>query len=474
VETDDPQRGHAKLAVIILAAGLGTRMKSRTPKELQPLLGSTMLDYVLAAADIPEISQCIVVLSPAKAVIAERVPDGVDVAWQEDQLGTGHATACALDKLRPDITHVAVLFGDHPLLEQQAIASLAEMSIESGALVTLLTTILDDPAAYGRIKRDSGRITHIVEARDDHTRYNGPVEIYSGISCYQRDWLEAKLPDVPRSANGEYYLTSLVELAASDDSMSLPVVAVQADPSVAYGVNDRADLARAERILRDRILERLMRSGVTIVDPVSTFIDDAVEIGMDSRIEPFTIIRGASRIGENSVIGPQSVLLNSHIGDDCEIVASHLESARVGNRVHIGPFSHLRPGATLADDVHVGNYAEIKNSTIAERTHVGHFSYLGDAAIGADTNIGAGTVTCNYDGASKHRTEIGAHVFIGSDTMLVAPVSVGDGASTGAGSVVTRDVGAGELVIGVPARSRERVLRRESGTGSGKQGGTVR
>jgi bifunctional UDP-N-acetylglucosamine pyrophosphorylase / glucosamine-1-phosphate N-acetyltransferase len=471
VSTDDPNGSVTSLAVIILAAGLGTRMKSRTPKELQPLLGRPMLDYVLRAADVPAISQRIVVLSPAKASIADQLPADVQVAWQDEQLGTGHATACALDQLNDDVTHVAVLFGDHPLLERHAISGLVETTTDAGALITLLTTIVDDPAAYGRVRRNAGQIVRIVEAKDDSRQYDGPVEIYSGISCYERTWLERYLPSIQRSPGGEFYLTSLVEMAAGDDSMSVPVVAVQADPTVAYGVNDRVDLARAEQILRERILERLMRDGVTVADPGSTFVDDSVKIGMDSRIEPFTIIRGETVIGEGTTIGPQSVISDSQIGSGCEVVSSHLESAKVGDRVHIGPFAHLRSGARLEDDVHVGNYAEIKESHVGRLSRIGHFSYIGDSKIGEDVNIGAGTVTCNYDGKTKHRTNIGDRCFIGSDTMLVAPVSVGDDAVTGAGSVVNRDVTAGETVVGVPARARGNARRQQVQTdGEGTAG----
>jgi bifunctional UDP-N-acetylglucosamine pyrophosphorylase / glucosamine-1-phosphate N-acetyltransferase len=462
VTTDDQIDSSTSLAVIVLAAGLGTRMKSRTPKELQPLLGRPMLDYVLRASDIPEMTQRIVVLSPAKAAIVDQLPEGVQVAWQDEQLGTGHATACALATLRDDVTHVAVLFGDHPLLERPAIASLAETTVEAGGLITLLTTVLDDPAAYGRVRRNAGLITGIVEAKDDPRTYDGPVEIYSGISCYQRDWLEEHLPHIPRSAAGEYYLTSLVEMAALDSAISAPVVAVQTDPTVAYGVNDRIDLARAEQILRERILNRLMSEGVTIADPMSTFIDDTVKIGMDTRIEPFTIIRGDSRIGEGSVIGPGSTLIDSTVGDECEIVSSRLVSAEIHDRAHVGPWTHLRAGSVIGQDAHIGNFAEIKNSRIGRLTRVGHFSYLGDATVGEDVNIGAGAITCNFDGQHKHRTTIGDGSFIGSDTMLVAPVEIGPGAMTGAGSVVTRDVAAGDKVMGAPARSRRRSEARQS------------
>lgn len=424
-----------------------------------------MLDYVLRAADVPAIAQRIVVLSPAKSAIAEQLPADVQVAWQNEQLGTGHAAACALDQLNDDITHVAVLFGDHPLLERSAINGLVETTTEAGGLITLLTTIVDDPAAYGRIQRNAGQIVGVVEAKDDPQQYEGPVEIYSGISCYERQWLEAHLPAIERSAGGEYYLTTLVEMAARDSSMLVPVVAVQADPTVAYGVNDRVDLARAEQILKERILERLMRNGVTVADPNSTFIDDAVQVGMDTRIEPFSIIRRETVIGEGSVVGPNSVITDSRIGDGCEIVSSHLNEATIGNRVHVGPYAHLRAGARLGDNVHIGNFAEIKESEIGRLTRVGHFSYIGDAQVGEDVNIGAGTVTCNYDGDAKHRTTIGDRCFIGSDTMLVAPVTVGDGAVTGAGSVVNRDVSPGETVVGVPARVRGTAGRRQPETG---------
>ena len=462
MSADDPDNQYQKIAVVILAAGLGTRMKSRTPKELQPVLGRPMLEYVLNAADDPLITQRIVVLSPAKSAIADRLPEGVAVAWQEEQLGTGHAAASAMDLLDDDITHVAVLFGDHPLLERSAITSLVETAVESGSLISLLTAVVEDPGAYGRVQRAAGQITGIVEARDDTRKYNGPVEIYSGISCYERRWLDANLPRIPRSSNQEYYLTALVEFAARNGDMSVPVVAVHADPSVAWGVNDRVDLAQAEQILRDRVVHYWMREGVTIVDPASTFIEPGVEIGVDCRIEPFTIIGGDTVIGEGSVIGPQSVVRDSRIGDDAHVVASFLEGATVGSRVHIGPFSHLRAGAVLEDDAHVGNYAEIKNSQIGSWARVGHFRYVGDASIGAHTNIGAGTVTCNYDGVDKHQTVVGSRAFIGSDTMLVAPVRVGDGASTGAGSVVTRDIGEGEVAYGVPAKTRKPKIEGQS------------
>lgn len=447
-ETDNPA---PTLAVVILAAGLGTRMRSRLAKELQPLAGRPMIAYVLDAARAAGPAQVIVVLSPAKADLVRALSSEVEIAWQEEMRGTGHAAAQALPLLRPEIRQVAVLFGDHPLLTAEAVRQLTATSRESGALVTLLTSTLADPGPYGRLRRAGDRITGVVEAKVDETSYTGPVEINSGISCYRRDWLERALPGIPRSPVGEYYLTSLVELAAAEP-LQPAVVSVRAPIEVAQGVNDRVELAAAEAVLRRRINERLMRSGVTLVDPTSTFIDATVEIGQDARIEPFTTIGGACVIGAGCRIGPQAIVRDSRIGAGSEVVASMVEGAEIGQGVHVGPYSHFRAGARVADGAHIGNYVEVKNARVGAGTHIGHFSYVGDAELGRDVNIGAGTITANYDGFAKHRTIIGDGAFIGSDTILRAPVEVGPGARTGAGSVVTKDVAAGKTVVGVPAR----------------------
>lgn len=449
--SDEPPNQQPNVAAVILAAGLGTRMRSRLPKELHPIAGRPTIDYVLEAAQGACPAQTVLVLSPAKAALAQVLPDDVEVAWQKEQLGTGHAAAQALPLLRPEIERVAVLFADAALLTPEVVRELVARSASSGALVTLLTAVVADPGPYGRLRYQDGRITAIVEVKVDTACYQGPVEVNSGISCYRRDWLERALPHVPRSPVGEYYLTSLVELAAQEAPQPA-VVSLIAPIELAQGVNDRVELAEAERVMRRRINERLMRAGVSIVDPASTFIDAEVEIAPDTRIEPFTTISGTSRIAEDCVIGPQAIVRDSVIGAGCEIVASLIEGAELGHGVHVGPFSHFRPGTRIADGVHVGNYVEVKNASLGEGTHVGHFSYLGDAAIGRGVNIGAGTITANYDGVAKHRTTIGDRAFIGSDTILRAPVEVGEDARTGAGAVVTRDVPPGVTVIGVPAR----------------------
>ncbi len=452
MSSDEPPSESRGVAAVILAAGLGTRMRSGTPKELHTVCGRPMLHHVIRAAQAATPDQIVVVLSPAKSVLAEALPFGCQVAWQVDPLGTGHAAAQALPLLDSSIRHVAILFGDHPLLTPSAVIDLIETSRRTSALVTLLTAILVDPGAYGRLVYDGARISGIVEAKEDSRVYTAPVEINSGISCYDREWLERSLPAVPRSSVGEYYLTSLVSRAAAEISPDVPVVSVPADPDIAYGVNDRVDLATAERLMRRRINERLMRSGVTIVDPATTFIDDEVDIGRDVRIEPFTIISGNSRIGELTIVGPSANVHASSVGRECAIVASTLESSVVGDGVHVGPYSHFRSGTNIDSGVHIGNYVEIKNSTIGSGTHVGHFSYVGDATVGRNVNIAAGTITANYDGVNKHRTVIEDDAFIGCDTILRAPVTVGEGGRTGAGSVVTRDVSPGSTVVGLPAR----------------------
>ncbi len=447
------------LAVVILAGGLGTRMRSRTPKELQPLAGRPLIAYVLDAVQALPAGQRILVTNPAKRGLCDLLPPGWDVVVQPEPLGTGHALAQALPALRGDIEWVLLVFGDHPLLTAQDLERLCAAAFADRPLAAVLTTVLPDPAAYGRIQRDAlGRVTGVVEARDDARTYQGPVEVVSGATLYQRRWLERALPQVPRSASGEYYHTALVALAASESGVPQPVITVVAPPESALGVNDRVDLARAEALLRDRIVQAHQRAGVTVVDPATTWIEPTVEIEPDARIEPFTILRGRTRIAAGACVGPHAVVRDSVIGPESVVVASVLEEAVLGARVHVGPYSHLRPGTVVEDDVHIGNFAELKNAHVGRETRIGHVSYIGDAVLGERVNIGAGTITCNFDGRAKHRTEIEDDAFIGSDTMLVAPVRVGRGARTGAGSVVTKDVPPEATVVGVPARPIE--LRR--------------
>lgn len=450
-ESTDPVPLAGQLAVVILTAGRGSRMRSSTPKVLHPLAGLPMIEHVVQAVGSLRPRQTVLVVGPTSESLKNLYHDQVDFAWQQEPLGTGHAVSMALPHLADDVRWVLVSFGDHPLTDGETLAMVAAEAERTGALVTLLGAELDDPGAYGRFRFEGGRVTGVVEARDDQATYTGPVTINSGICCFRREWLEAQLPHVQPSASGEIYLTSLIEVAAQSGHPN-PVAWVVGRPDAAFGINNRVELAEAERIIRTRILRQHMLTGVAVVAPETTIIEAGVEIGQDSRIEPGTIIRTGSTIGENCVIGPYSVIENSVIGDGVTVVNSTVEETVVGDGSDVGPYAHLRPGTVVAPGVHIGNYVEMKNAVIGRGTAVGHFSYLGDAVVGENVNVGAGTITCNYDGVQKNRTVVGPNVFLGSDTLLIPPIEVGEGARTGAGSVVNRDVPAGATVVGVPAR----------------------
>jgi bifunctional UDP-N-acetylglucosamine pyrophosphorylase/glucosamine-1-phosphate N-acetyltransferase len=311
---------------------------------------------------------------------------------------------------------------------------------------------------FGRIVRDANQhVINIVEEADATPAQLAIQELNCGVYCFDADWLWSHLDQLkPSGKKGEYYLTDLVAIAVAEHCAIETIVSRDADEMI--GINTRVQLAQAERIMRQRINKALMLAGVTLIDPATTYIDANVEIGQDTIIEPNTYLRGKTKIGARCRIGPNTIVRDSQIGDECEIVSSDITQAIVEDHVQMGPFARLRPGAHLAHKVRIGNYAEIKNSYIGEESHIGHFSYIGDTQMGKRVNIGAGTITCNYDGKRKHRTVIGDDVFIGSDTMLVAPVTIGDRARTGAGSVVTKDVPPDSLAVGQPAR----VIRRMS------------
>jgi bifunctional UDP-N-acetylglucosamine pyrophosphorylase / glucosamine-1-phosphate N-acetyltransferase len=433
-------------------------MRSALPKPLHPLCGRPMIDYVLDASGISSLAQSIVVLSPALKAdvqlvhhLEHRVGDNLRTAIQHETLGTGDALRAAMPLLE-DVASVIVLFADHPLLTKDRVVELSESLRPAGAVVSVLTCIVDGAAGYGRIERDTaGRIERIVERKDDDPgRRIGSVEINSGMMAIDAEWLRSAISRLtPSPATGEYYLTQLVEFAVSDGRQ---IASVLGDPAELVGVNDRADLANAASLLQERIQLDHMRNGVTLLAPQTTVIEHGVEIGVDTTIMPGCFIKSGTVIGSECEVGPNTVLERARIGDGSRITASFVTDSEVMAGSDVGPFSHVRGGTVISAGVHVGNFAEIKNSTLATGVRMGHVSYVGDASIGERTNVGAGTITCNYDGANKHRTDVGSDVFIGSDTMLVAPVTIGDRAVTGAGAVVTRDVSADERVAGVPAR----------------------
>lgn len=441
-------------AVVILAAGYGTRMKSQIPKVMHTLSGRPLVEWSIQIAEYVADSPPVVVVGHGKDLVMSHLNDRALYAVQEQLLGTGHAVQQAEEHLRGKADSVLVIYGDMPLLRGETLAQLTELfqtEKQQGDLaLAMLTVTREDPQGFGRIIRDEDQnIQAIVEEVDCTPEQRKITELNPGVYCFDADWLWENLRQVPLSAKGEYYLTDLVSIAVEQ---GLRIASMAVEPMEVHGINTRVHLAEAEQLMRRRILERHMLSGVTIMDPSSTYVDDTVEIGVDTTILPGTFLIGSTKIGKDCVIGPNSQIEDSTIGDHCSVKYSVLEEAVMGDLCEIGPFGHLRKGAQLDTGVHLGNFGEIKNSYIGPGTKMGHFSYIGDASIGANVNIGAGTITCNYDGEQKHKTEIGEGAFIGSDTMLVAPISLGPGAMTGAGSVVTKDVPADTRVYGVPAK----------------------
>ncbi len=434
---------------IVLAAGQGKRMRSSLPKVLHPLAGRPMVRHVVEAAREAGFRRCVVVVGPEAKALRAALGDSVVFAVQPESLGTADAVAKAKEALG-DAEHVLVLNGDVPLITAETLTTLARTHEERSADLSFLTAQVTGPGEYGLVRRDGdGRVIGVVEATERDAAEGATAEINAGQYCFRASWLWERLSAVPPSSGGEYYLTLLVATAVDERATLVPVSA-QADE--VRGINDRAQLAEAEALLRQRINRRHLLAGVSLTDPATTYIDAGVTIGRDSVIEPNTYLRGRTSIGEACHIGPDSTLRDATVGDRCRIVSSTVEESTLEEEVEAGPYSHARPGSYLCAGVHVGNFAEIKSSRLGRGVKMGHFSYLGDAEVGDGTNIGAGTITCNFDGLVKHRTVIGRRAFIASDTMLVAPVSVGDGARTGAGSVVTKDVPAGALAVGAPAR----------------------
>ncbi len=434
-------------------------MRSRLPKPLHPVAGLPMVSHVLLAGAAVNPTSIILVVNTETAGIADqlRLPSTVISVLQESPRGTGDAVRLALTRC-PEATTAAVLFADHPLLTAETMIDLVAGAARSKALVTVLTARVDDAAGYGRIQRDADdRVVGIVERTDDQPEARlGPVEINSGMMILDAAWAPAALDRLtPSPATGEYYLTGLVARAIADirpSGSGWPVATVLGSPEVALGINDRHDLALADGIVRGRIRDHHLRNGVTMIGPDTIFIDTGVEIGPDTTIYPFSYLHAGSMIGGGCTIGPHAVIADSRLGDNVTVRASTVTGAIIGAGSDVGPYSHLRPGTELGTGVHIGNFAELKNARLADGVKSGHFSYLGDTTIGAETNIGAGTVTANFDGIAKHQTTIGAGAFIGSDAILRAPLRIGDRAIVGAGSVVTKDVPDDAVAVGVPAR----------------------
>ncbi len=415
-----------------------------------------MLAYVLDAAVAATGGRPLVVISPPVAQIADVFADEAEFAMQAEPRGTADAIAAALAQLPPDVDEIIVLSGDVPLVDPALLSELAAARRDNDAAVALISVDMDDPAMLGRVDRGpDGRIVGVVEYKDAAPDQLQISEINSGLYAFDVAWLRARIGDIkPSPVTGELYLPELIPLARADDR-AVATLEVEDDGTL-LGINDRAQLADAELEMRLRINEAHMRAGVTLQDPATTFIDASVRIAEDVTLEPGVILRGQTVIERDALIRTGSQIFDTRIGERSVVWASVLEDSVVESDVTIGPFSHVRKGAHIGPRVELGNFAEVKNSIIGAGTKSHHFSYLGDADVGEKVNIGAGSITANYDGTNKHRTRIGKGAFIGSDTIMRAPVSIGEGAFTGAASLVTHDVPDGATVLGVPARPHER------------------
>jgi len=451
-----------RIAAVLLAAGQGTRMKSDLPKVLHLLVGKPMLWHTLQAVKQASSEKPVVIIGHGADKVRDFVGDEAVCVLQEPQLGTGNAAMQAESVLKGKSDYVIVTYADMPLLRGETFQQLVETQKQNTGPISMLTVIAEDPRGFGRIvRKEDDTVAAIVEEYVATPEQKAIKELNVGAYCFSADWLWEALGRIQKNPKkGEYYLTDTIELAVGD---GLPVRALVHDNLVeTIGINTRVHLAEAEAAMRQRINRDLMLAGVTMMDPASTYIEAGVTIGKDTLVMPNTYIQGGTTIGEGCEIGPNAHIRNSQIGDRCKVFMSVMESAHLEDDVDIGPFARLRKGAHLMAHVHMGNFGEVKDSTLGPGVKMGHFSYIGNAKIGANTNIGAGTITCNYDGTKKYPTEIGEDVFIGSDTMLVAPLNIGARSRTGAGAVVTKDVPEDTLVVGMPARAIRKLEKRDS------------
>lgn len=442
------------LANVILAAGQGTRMKSKLAKVLHPLGGRPFVDHVVDTAWTLTGRAPVVVVGTQSDAVRAHLGDRAEFVEQAETLGTGHAAMMAAPALRDQSDLVLITYADMPLLTADTLRALVETHIAhpGNPALTMLTLIADDPRGFGRIvRREDGSVTAIVEEAVATPAQRLIKELNVGVYVFDADWLWAALERIqPTPPKNEYYLTDVVALANDDGR---PVLAVVGDdPDEMIGINTRVHLAEAEAALRRRTNRAHMLNGVTIPDPASVYIEPGVQIGQDTVILPNTHLTAGTVVGEDCEIGPNSLLQNATVGDGCRVTASVIQDSTLENNVAMGPFVRVRGGALLKDGVYMGNFGEVKKSVFGPGSKMGHFSYVGDAEVGPDVNIGAGTITCNYDGVNKNKTVIGKGAFIGSDTMLVAPVEIGPGAATGAGAVVRDDVPENMVAVGVPAR----------------------
>ena len=434
-----------KLKALILAAGKGTRMKSDLPKVIHKVNGIPMVKKILNELEKLETEENILILGHKKEEVLKELGD-VKYVVQEEQLGTGHAIMQAYELLKDYDGDVMILCGDTPLLRYETLKEMYEAHKKSGVATTILTSIYDNPFGYGRIVKDGDKVKAIVEEKEADEETKKIKEVNAGVYCCNaKELFEALKKVTNNNEKGEFYLTDIVGIQVGEGKTVASFVL--ADNEEILGVNSKVELAQASKVLRERKNISLMEEGVILIDPAATYIEETVKIGKDTVIYPTVTLQGNTVIGENCEIIGCTRIIDSTLGNDIRIESSVIEESIVDDKVTMGPFAHLRPKSHLKEKVHIGNFVEVKKSTLEYGVKAGHLTYLGNATVGKDTNIGAGTITCNYDGVNKFDTVIGENVFIGSDTMLVAPVTIGDKAITGAGSVITKDVAPKALAV---------------------------
>lgn len=446
----------ADLLSIILAAGKGTRMKSDKIKVLHPVAGKAIIKHVLNTLDGLN-SKIVNVIGHQKDEVQSELEDlnkwDLNYVIQSEQLGTGHAVKQAESYFADYEGPVLILYGDTPLLRKETIAEFVKEHQQRSSDLTVMTAIFDDPEGYGRIvKDDEDNLTAIVEEKDADSEIKQIKEINSGVNCIDSSLLRDFMANMNNdNAQQEYYLTDIIEFAVNRNK-NISTYTVQ-DSDEIIGINTRKQQAKAEKILRSRIADKHLANGVTIIDPDTTYIDAEVEIEKDVTIYPFNYLEGKTKIAQNTIINPNCKLKDAVIGESVEILSNTIiKESKVGSGTNVGPFAYLRPGSTVEANCKIGDFVELKKTTVKNGAKVPHLCYAGDAEIGERTNIGAGTIFANYDGENKFKTEIGSDVFIGSDSILIAPLKIGDNAKTAAGSVVTKDINSGDTVMGVPAR----------------------
>lgn len=435
-----------KLKTLILAAGKGTRMKSELPKVIHEVNGIPMISKIIKVLEVLKPEENILILGHKKEEVLKVVGEDADYVVQTEQLGTGHAVLQAKDKLKDYDGDVMVLCGDTPLLREETLEELYKFHRDTDSVTTILTSIYDNPFGYGRIVKENGLVKAIVEEKEADAEIKKIKEVNAGVYCFKgRELFDALSKITNNNEKGEYYLTDVIGIQVGEGKKVQSFVLN--DNIEILGVNSKVELAQASKVLRDRKNIDLMEKGAILIDPSAVYAEEDVVVGRDTVIYPGAILQGKTVIGENCQILGITRIIDSTLGNDIKVESSVIEESILEDGVTMGPFAHLRPKSHLKEKVHVGNFVEVKKSTLEKGVKAGHLTYLGDAQIGEDTNIGAGTITCNYDGKNKFKTVIGKNSFIGSDSMLVAPVIIGENALVGAGSVITKDVPDNSLAV---------------------------